>query len=71
MLPVLVAVVIGAGLPMQTAINSRLRAALGSPLRSSLASFAVGTVALVAVLLMTGEVFRLSAGLLSSEPWWV
>ncbi|WP_314688465.1 DMT family transporter [uncultured Bifidobacterium sp.] len=71
MLPVLVAVVIGAGLPMQTAINSRLRAALGSPMRSSLASFAVGTVALMAVLLLTGEGFGLSRGLLTSQPWWV
>ncbi len=46
----LVALVAGAVLPLQAAINSRLGTALGGPLWGAFVSFAVGTVALGLVL---------------------
>ena len=43
------AVVAGAGMPIQAGINAQLRHHAGSPVLASLISFAVGTLALVAV----------------------
>ena len=42
---------VGFLMPLQTAINSRLRRSIGSPFGASLVSFAVGTFVLVAVVL--------------------
>ena len=44
----LLALVVGLALPVQTGINAQLRTHLGSPLMAALVSFAVGTLALVA-----------------------
>ncbi len=46
---VLAAFVVGIGLPIQIAMNSGIRNALGHPLWGALANFAVGLVALVVV----------------------
>ena len=66
----LLAVGAGIGLPVQAAVNVRLREALGTPLRASLGSFAVGAVVLfVAVLIARGPVP--GAATLARAPWWV
>ncbi len=61
--------VIGFGLPIQTAVNSKLRSVLGSAFNSSLVSFGVGTLFLIAVTLVTthsptisGSFFQLNLG---------
>lgn len=65
-------VAVGLLMPFQTAINSRLRRSLGSPFVASFASFAVGTLGLVLVLLALrgpasiGGAFHSAAG----APWW-
>ena len=66
----LFAVAAGAMLPVQFGINAQLAAWLGSPLRATFVSFAVGaTVLLVAVLLFARGV---SEGReLGAAPWWV
>lgn len=71
LLPMLLGIAIGCGLPLQTAINSQLRGALGSPFRASLVSFAVGTAALGVIVALSGEGVGLPAGFVVSEPWWI
>ena len=64
------AVAAGAMLPIQFGINAQLASWVGSPLRATLVSFAVGTVILVVAVLifargLTGE------RELGAAPWWV
>lgn len=66
---VLVAALIGIVLPVQSGVNAQLRGAIGSPLLAAFISFAVGTVALLALNLA----FRtaLPTGVtLRALPWW-
>lgn len=71
MLPMAFAVFIGVVLPIQTAVNSRLRGVLGSPLRASLGSFCVGTIALMIAVIVTGGTIGLSADVIAAQPWWI
>lgn len=66
----LFAIAAGAMLPLQFGINAQLASWLGSPVRATLVSFAVGTaVLLVAVLVFARGV---SGGKhLGAAPWWV
>ena len=66
---ILMALALGAILPMQAAINSRLAKTAGSPVMAAFVSFAVGTLALVVFLLIAGQFqFRFIS---SSSPWWI
>ncbi len=66
---ILMALALGAVLPMQAAINARLAKNAGSPVMSAFVSFAVGTIALMLFLLVSGQ-FKL--GFISSpSPWWI
>lgn len=65
---VLLAVFAGFLLPVQTSVNSRLRATVGSPLAASTISFAVGTASLAALaLVVDGTLLPDARGL----PWWM
>lgn len=57
----------GVALANQSPINARLGAALKSPFRSSLVSFTVGFVFLVAVFLVSGQHVTLTG----QHPWWI
>ncbi|MCH4170036.1 MAG: DMT family transporter [Lactobacillus sp.] len=71
MIPIVLGLLIGVGLPIQTAINSRLRVVVKSPFLSSLISFTIGTIFLaVATILATHSLF-VSAHLIATQPWWL
>ena len=63
-----IAFLIGMVLPLQAGINAQLRTGLGHPLLAALASFGVGTVALLLVALAARV--RLSPASLPAMPWW-
>jgi bacterial/archaeal transporter family-2 protein len=66
---VVMALALGAVLPMQAAINARLAKAAGSSIMAAFVSFAVGTMALMAFLIISGQ-FKF--GFLSApSPWWI
>lgn len=65
----LAALLVGMGLPLQAGINAQLRIGLGHPLLAALVSFAVGTVALAAAMLLLRVGFP-PAGTLSQISWW-
>lgn len=66
---IIIALALGAVLPMQAAINSRLAKTAGSPIMSAFVSFAVGTIALMLFLVISGQ-FKF--GYVSSQsPWWI
>jgi transporter family-2 protein len=66
---ILMALALGAVLPMQAAINARLAKTAGNPVMAAFISFAVGTIALMIFLLITGQFqFKFIS---SSLPWWI
>lgn len=66
---ILMALALGAILPIQAAINSRLAKTAGSPVMAAFISFAVGTVALMIALMVAGQ-FKL--GFINAQsPWWI
>lgn len=66
--PVLLAIVVGAGLTLQVGMNATIGAGLGSPLLASVVNFLVGLAGLVAVTLATGV--RVAPGGISTVPAW-
>jgi bacterial/archaeal transporter family-2 protein len=64
-----IALALGAVLPMQAAINSRLAKTAGSPVMAAFISFAVGTIALMLFLIIAGQ-FNLRF-ITSQSPWWI
>jgi transporter family-2 protein len=66
----LFAVAAGAMLPIQFGINAQLASWLGSPVRATLVSFGVGTLALLVVTLAAFRDWP-STGKLAETPWWV
>jgi bacterial/archaeal transporter family-2 protein len=60
----------GAMLPIQFGINAQLATWLDSPLRATLVSFAVGTLALLVVMLAADRDWP-SGDRIAGAPWWV
>jgi transporter family-2 protein len=71
MLPLLIGVLIGVGLPIQTSVNARLRRSVGSPFLASLVSFGAGTTFLVVVTLIGRHTLLFPSALLTSQPVWL
>ncbi|ABJ56756.1 DMT family transporter [Oenococcus oeni] len=71
MFAVIIGLSIGIGLPMQTAINSRLRNAFSSPLLSSMTSFTIGTIFLALVALLITHSLEIGVDLIKNQPWWI
>ncbi|GGB06724.1 DMT family transporter [Macrococcus hajekii] len=67
----LIALIIGLGIPIQTAINSRLRSYVLSPFIASFISFSVGTVFLMFVTLFTKHTLLIPREIIVHSPWWL
>ena len=65
----LLAVLVGALLPVQTGVNAELRRSLGHPIATALVSFGVGTVGLLATILWLRIPVPLAAAW-SQTAWW-
>ena len=65
----LLAVLVGALLPLQTGVNAELRSSLGNPIATALVSFGVGTVGLLAAILWLRIPVPLAAAW-SQTAWW-
>lgn len=70
MFSIFLGTMIGGLLPIQTAINSRLRQYVISPFISSLISFTVGTMFLLILNIVTGGHILLSMNQMNTIPWW-
>lgn len=70
MFPILLGVIAGAVTPAQTAINTRLRHAVGSPLRASMISFSMGLLTMLIATLVAGPYPLIPQGA-TSGPWWM
>ena len=71
MLTMLIGLIIGIGLPMQTSINSRLKVSVGSPFVASLISFSLGTLFLTLITLLIDKSLLFPFNLFGKEPFWL
>ncbi|TCI42893.1 DMT family transporter [Exiguobacterium sp. SH3S2] len=71
MLAIIIGLVIGILLPIQTSVNSRLRSIVGSPFVASFLSFAVGTTFLSLILLVSGQGFGFDSSIFQQQPIWM
>ena len=71
MLTILIGLIIGIGLPMQTSINSRLKVSVGSPFVASLISFSLGTLFLALITLLIDKSLLFPLNLFGKEPFWL
>ncbi len=65
----LLAILAGAALPVQFAVNSELRGAVGGPVTAAAISFLVGTLALAAAVLLSRQEVPALSGV-TQAPWW-
>ncbi len=66
----ILAMILGAILPIQANVNARLAKVLDSPVMATFVSFAVGTVALLIYLFITNQ-FNFQGVNASTTPWWI
>lgn len=71
MVSVLLGVLAGIGLPIQTSVNTRLRRKAGSPYNASLISFTVAFIFLIVLLIVTGQGVGIPMARLLGEPVWI
>jgi transporter family-2 protein len=67
---IVLGIAVGALIPLQTAVNTRLSVWLGAVLPASLVSFAIGTAALAVAALVTGTPIPW-ATTATTQPWWI
>ena len=67
---VIIALLLGAILPIQAAINTRLAKTVGTPVAAAFVSFAVGTIALLIYLVITRQ-FNWQSSAALQAPWWI
>ena len=68
---VLLGILVGFGLPLQTGINTKLNQKLGSPYNASFASFTIAFIFLLALLLITERNITFSLDRVMQEPFWI
>lgn len=66
----MMALSLGAILPIQAAINARLARTLGSPMAAAFVSFSVGTIGLLFFVLAARQI-SLQDFALQGRPWWI
>ncbi len=71
MLYLVIALLIGVGIPVQTAINSQLRSYVLSPFVASFISFSTGMLFLAIVTLVTKQTLLFPKELFTSQPAWI
>lgn len=68
---ILLGILAGIGLPIQTSLNNKLRKKLGSPYIASLISFIVALIFLQGLLIITKQNFIIPFELLMDKPLWI
>ena len=71
MLAIIIGLVIGIGLPIQTSINSRLKLSVGSPFVASLISFTIGTLFLAIITFFKDGSLFFAPKLIVQQPIWL
>ncbi|MBP5841220.1 DMT family transporter [Lactiplantibacillus plantarum] len=69
MLVAILGIFIGIGLPIQTAVNIKLKTAAKSPFISSFLSFTIGGIALLLITNITRP--KINSVIITQQPWWL
>lgn len=68
---VLLALLVGAIVPVQTAINTRLRVSVGSPIAATFLSFSIAVVVSTLIAGAATSMFIPDLSVPAAEPWWI
>ena len=68
---VLLAMLVGAIVPVQTAVNTRFRSSVGSPIAATFLSFIVAVVAATSISCLATATFIPDLSIPAQEPWWI
>ena len=68
---VIIGIIAGCLLPVQTSINSKFRFTVGSPYLATINSLVGGTMFLMLISLITGHPLLIPWSFLNSHPWWM
>ena len=68
---ILLGILMGLGLPLQTGINARLTHKLGSPYNASFVSFVIAFIFLLLLVFITEQNYFIPFGELAGEPLWI
>lgn len=68
---VLLAMLVGAIVPVQTAVNTRFRVSVGSPIAATFLSFAIAVVVSTLIAGAATSMFIPDLSLPAAEPWWI
>lgn len=68
---ILLGILMGLGLPLQTGINARLTHKLGSPYNASFVSFIIAFIFLLLLVFITEQNYFIPFGELAGEPLWI
>ncbi|WP_455631262.1 DMT family transporter [Megamonas sp.] len=68
---ILLGILMGLGLPLQTGINARLTHKLGSPYNASFVSFIIAFIFLLLLVFITEQNYSIPFGELAGEPLWI
>ena len=68
---VLLAMLVGAIVPVQTAVNTRLRVSVGSPIAATFLSFAIAVAVATAISGLATAAVIPELSLPAAEPWWI
>ena len=71
LLYILIALLIGIGIPLQTTINSRLNGYVKLPLVASFIVFTIGSIFLVSISFLMGYNIWIPLDIFSDHPWWI
>ncbi|WP_334329414.1 DMT family transporter [Companilactobacillus sp. HBUAS59699] len=68
---ILIPILIGSGLAIQTAVNSKLREYVGSPYMASTISFTIGALFLIVLTLLSSVDPLIPMDTFAHNPWWI
>ncbi|MFX3618674.1 MAG: DMT family transporter [Sporolactobacillus sp.] len=71
MFEIVIGILTGIILPLQTAISVKLRKALQSPLRSAFATFFIAAFFLGLILILSGHSLLIAPIIIIEQPWWL
>ena len=68
---IIIGILVGASVPVQTGINNQLKKYLNSTVIATAISFTIGTIFLFIIYLLTSQSLKINFNSLNNQPWWI
>ena len=68
---IIIGILVGASVPVQTGINNQLKKYLNSTVIATAVSFTIGTIFLFIAYFLTSQSLKINVNSLNNQPWWI